>query len=199
MAAITDASLGVPPKAGLPSYWLTSGAVPRESPPASQGSGRIDVVRGHGGLEAAVVGAKIVAEPGHDERHAFEVGADRLQLVDRCLPVGAAPDPCGGSATPCCRDSDLLHRRRRVLVLGGAGDHRHRPDLFLQLPDGADDLEGEQRNAVAEVLERQPLEDDIGGVRGRPACRPGSAWPRSGCRDPGRSSRCRCGRSRRPC
>ena len=35
-----------------------------------------------------MAGAEIVAEPGDDERHPFEVRAERLQLVDRHRPVG---------------------------------------------------------------------------------------------------------------
>ncbi len=64
----------------------------------------------------------------------------------------------------------------------------------LDAGDRADHLEGELRDAVAEILQRQPLEDDhrgaaIGGCR-RPA------WPRSGCRRPASRRRHRCGRCR---
>lgn len=56
-------------------------------------------------------------------------------------------------------------------MLGGARNNRHRTDLPLQPPDGPQDLELQQRNAVSELVERQPFEDDIGkaAIGGRAA------------------------------
>ena len=65
-----------------------------------------------------------------------------------------------------------LHGRRLVDELASAGNDRDGADLLLEGIDGAHDLEGQLRNAVAEAGERQAFEDDvgdatIGGCRGR--------------------------------
>ena len=52
----------------------------------------------------------------------------------------------------------------RIDELAGAGDHRYGADARGERIDGARDLEGELRDAVAEGGERQALEDDVGGA-----------------------------------
>ena len=49
-------------------------------------------------------------------------------------------------------------------MFGRAGDDGDRLDLLLQRPDGAHHLKLEDRNAIAEIVERQALEDGIGRV-----------------------------------
>jgi hypothetical protein len=59
------------------------------------------------------------------------------------------------------RPVHLPHLGRAVPELGRPGDHRHRLHLPLEPADGADHLEGEVRHPVAELRQRQPLEDDV--------------------------------------
>ena len=61
---------------------------------------------------------------------------------------------------------------RLVDELASAGNDGDGADLLLERIDGAHDLEGQLRDAVAEAGERQAFEDDvgdatIGGCRGR--------------------------------
>ena len=90
------------------------------------------------------------------------VGQRRLQLVDGDGPVGAAlarvhvlRDVGGGADFA---GDGLL----RVDELAGAGDQRDGAHAGFEGIDGAVHLEGELRDAVAEVGERQALEHDVG-------------------------------------
>ena len=73
-----------------PSTWLTASAVAARQPATPATSRRASTLSASStfGRMRAVPGAQIVAEPGDDQRHPFEVRAERLQLVDRDRPVG---------------------------------------------------------------------------------------------------------------
>ena len=61
-------------------------------------------------------------------------------------------------ATPTLRETDSA----RVDELAGAGDQADGAHLLVEVVDGARDLEGELRDAVAEGGERHALEHDVG-------------------------------------
>ena len=84
-------------------------------PPLSTTPGRI----------GAPPAAQIVAEPGDNQRHMFELRAERLQLIERGQKSSAR------AALPVLRDGLAFavvsrHQRRRQPILGRAGDQRHR-------------------------------------------------------------------------
>ena len=117
--------------------------------------------------DAAVPGAQVVAEPGDHQRDRLDVRRAGLQPVERDHDVGGMR-----------LGVDVL--RRRVVVADLAADHlgrigelargrdqrhgAHQALGGLAVEDRPEHLEGELRQPVAEALERQLLEDDIGGA-----------------------------------
>ena len=111
-------------------------------------------------------GAQVVAEPGDHKRDRLDVRRAGLQPVER-------HDDVGGMRLGV----DVLHRRGladlaahhlgRVgeLTRGrDQGDRAHQALGGRAVEDRPEDLEGELRHPVAEALERQLFEDDIGGA-----------------------------------
>ena len=96
-----------------------------------------------------------------------QFGSARLELVERDEEVGHAErrvDVLGDALAFAQLPADRLGR---VDELAGRGDDVDRAQQLLGgLRIGArpDHLEGELRQAVAEALQRQLLEDDVGGA-----------------------------------
>ncbi|CAO4134848.1 hypothetical protein OFEAOIEE_LOCUS2585 [Methylorubrum extorquens] len=110
----------------------------------------------------AVPGAQIVAEPACHHRDALEPGAQSLERIERGDNVTRALK-LETVCRLCIAESRVLADGERVEAeLGGARYQADCADLARQPGDGADHLEGELRNAVAEGGERQPLEHDVG-------------------------------------
>ncbi len=125
---------------------------------------RVDGPRRHAGLQRRVIGAKVVAEPRRHQPDARKVRTEPGQFSDRSAPVGGGAVGVAGQRLLVAGALDLPDRGRRIAELRRTGNHRHGAHLVLQPADGADHLEGEERNAVAEFFQRQPLEDDVGGA-----------------------------------
>ncbi len=111
--------------------------------------------------DGAFAGAQIVAEPGDDEPDASEIWTERLDRVDRPLPV--APGPRLGAIFVERRSPAGVARMRGRLIteFGRARNHIDRADHLCKPIDRAHDLEGELRHAIAESGERKTLEHDI--------------------------------------
>ena len=120
------------------------------------------------GADAARPGAKIVAEPGDDQRHPLHAGQRRLQLVQRGLEVASAGAVVDVLGDPRPAPGVAQHAPRRQRELARPGDQADRLDRLLQRPGLArrrpHDLERKLRHAVAERLQRQILEHRIGGA-----------------------------------
>ncbi len=106
--------------------------------------------------------AQIGAEPRDDKRDAFEVRAGALERIERGIDVGRCdPDvPVLGAHLP--GSEELHHAIWLVAELGRAGDERDGAHHALERADRAHDLKRKLRDAVAEILQRQPLEHHIG-------------------------------------
>ena len=145
------------------------------------------------GLDLAIAGAQVGAEPRDHDRDAFEVRARACNSSSEAITSERACATWRFSGAELAGPERPHQGRRLVAELGGAGDQRHRAHHLLEPPDRPHDLERQLRNAVAEVAERQPLEHDVGEPAiGRRVAAPsfatisGSAvWSRR---------RCRCGR-----
>ncbi len=118
------------------------------------------------GLDQAIFGAQVAAEPAHHQRGRVQVRCQRLQLVQRGLDVRLARRIVRvlhrGGALAVIGGDDL----RRIDELAGAGDQRHAGQKGLQRigtsgRQATDDLELQLRDAVAELFERQVLEHDV--------------------------------------
>ena len=114
-----------------------------------------------------MAGAQVVAEPGDDERDRLDLRRAGLQPVERDREVGGVGlgvDVLGrGLAVAALAPDDV----GRIGELARGRDQRHGADQALgrlAVEDRAEHLEGELRQPVAEALERQLLEDDIGGA-----------------------------------
>jgi hypothetical protein len=128
----------------------------------------------HAGADLAVGGAQIGAEPGDDEIDRGHVGKRGLELVEGDGPVAALCPPLAGVHIlgEIAGGADLAgDGLGRIDELARARDERHGADARCERIDGAGDLEGELRNAVAEGGEREALEHDVGcaAVGGRVA------------------------------
>ena len=112
-----------------------------------------------------MAGAQVVAEPGDDERDRLDLRRAGLQPVERDREVGGVGlgvDVLGrGLAVAALAPDDL----GRIGELARGRDQRHGAHQALgrlAVEDRPEHLEGELRQPVAEALERQLLEDDIG-------------------------------------
>jgi hypothetical protein len=116
----------------------------------------------HARSDRAVAGTQIVAEPAHHKRNALQVRAQRLQGVEggdhvrRRLELMLVLGPRRPKA------EGLRDRRDVVAKLARAGDQAHGADHGAETFDGAHDLEGELRHAMAELGEAQALEHHVG-------------------------------------
>ena len=114
--------------------------------------------------DAAVPGAQVVAEPGDHERDRLHLRRAGLQPVERDHDVGGMR--LGVDVLRRRGLADLAaHDLGRVGELARGRDQRDGADQALgglAVEDRAEHLEGELRQPVAEALERQLLEDDIG-------------------------------------
>jgi hypothetical protein len=118
-------------------------------------------------------GPHIGAEPRRHHGDPAQVGAQGLEGVEGGEHVGGALElmPVGGLGPAKAEiDGDEI---RIEAELAGAGDHLERADPAVQAVDGADHLEGELRDAVAEIGEGQALEHHVGEAAiGRRGLRP---------------------------
>jgi hypothetical protein len=130
--------------------------------------GRRGRLRGHLDTRPHLAGARaqIVAEPGYHEADALDRRRHRLQAVERLHHVGGVGQ----------RVQVLRHRRAAVGLADGLrrvgelargrdhGDGTSEPLGRVGIRERAEDLEGQLRQAVAVIAERQFLEDHIGGA-----------------------------------
>ena len=112
--------------------------------------------------DRAMFSAKIVAEPGDDQRDAFEIGAKRLQRVDRRGPVRRRGELMAIFRRRGAGRVEIELEGRVIAGLRRAGNEVDGPDHRAESFDGLHDFEGELRNAIAEGREREILENDIG-------------------------------------
>ena len=124
------------------------------------------------GLQLALAAAQVAAEPCHHQCCGADVPAGRRQLIHRHTEVAAL-----GGGMGVLRQRDTLAARarddRRVIAeLGRSGDDAHRPHMRLDTLAAAEHLEGQLRQAVAEIGKRQLLEHHIGdaAIGRRVAC-----------------------------
>jgi hypothetical protein len=129
----------------------------------------------HARLDLAVARTQVRAEPGHNEGHGLTFGQRGVHPVQRGHQIGQAFDAVlilrGGGAVATRRPPNTRGRR-------GAGDGLGRIDELAcgrdqvyrahetfhraRIGRGPDHLEGQLRKTVAEGLEGQILEDDVG-------------------------------------
>lgn len=111
--------------------------------------------------DVAVAAAQIIAEPGDHQRHVLEVGTERSQFVDGERPVRDLGAHMRVLACRGARRDDAHPRAGVVSELGGAGDHRHRPDRWFEFAHHAAEFHRDVGDAVAEPTERKPLEHEV--------------------------------------
>ena len=123
-----------------------------------------DMAFGDTGSQGALARAQIVAKPRHDQRNMFEVRADRLQFIDRGGPVIARIKDVAIVLDGLTRAQPAGGGVWRKAVLGCTGDDRDGRQARFDFADRPDHFGLDLRNAVAEILERQPFEHQIGDV-----------------------------------
>ncbi len=116
------------------------------------------------GPHHAIACPQIVAEPGNDQRHAFDLRGHGLQAVQRHHHVGGVGQRVQvlGLRRPATALPDAL---RGIGELAGCRDHGDCLRETLRrvgISQWTEDFETQLRDAVAVVPERQVLENDIG-------------------------------------
>ena len=109
-----------------------------------------------------MVRAQIIAEPRHHDRHALEIWASALQIVQRRFDIGGGVGDMAVLGRELAGAEKAHDIARLIAELGGAGDQRDGAHHPFEPPERAHHLERELRNAVAEIGEREALKHHIG-------------------------------------
>ena len=116
----------------------------------------------HRRADAAVPASEIVAEPRHHHRHPLQIGAQRLQLIERGLPIGCRVNDMAVGGHAGAGAGLQRHRIAGIDELAGTGDQADGAHHLLQPVDGTDHLHRDLRQTVAETGERHAFEHQIG-------------------------------------
>ncbi len=116
---------------------------------------------------SALTAAQIAPEPAYDQRRGTGVRQFLGQSIQRYLEVGLAGRRVDIGAPPASRAVGIVHRRGGERVFASPGYDGHGFDRAGQVGLAArlfrpHDFEGELRHAVAELLQRQVFQNDIG-------------------------------------
>ncbi len=107
-------------------------------------------------------GPQVIPEPGQHDGHMAQAGAERLQLIQRRRPVAAGANCVPVDPSFFAGYGFVADRIGRKAEFGRTGDERHGAHVPCHLAHRAHDLELELRQAVAERVERDALENHIG-------------------------------------
>ncbi len=110
-----------------------------------------------------MAGAQIVAEPGDDETDAFNCRHRRLQMIERHHHVGGVGQrvEIGRDLCPGAAMADALRRISEFARSRNHGDGANQPFGGVGIGERPKHLEGQLRQAVAVIGERQFLEHNV--------------------------------------
>ena len=111
---------------------------------------------------AAFTCAQVGCKPWNDQRHRFQIGAQRLQLIEGSMPIAFTGKAIAVYKAGFSRFSNPPDLIGMIAEFGRARDDANRSQAAIKPRDRTQHLECELRDPIAEILQRKSFKDHIG-------------------------------------